>query len=189
MKKTLALLAVVTVGLVVGVVLYPWLQDERRRRLIHEAVVNLRRLFDASVSYYDTDFYRDGDAVRVCQAQPHLPLRQAAAPGCETGAAAVAHMFPGSAALSPPQIPCGEAVVAPPGTWDHPTWQALNFRPTEPLRYSYQYDSWGTSRRATFVASAFADLDCDGAYATFVRVGTVDVHSTNRGFFVQDGLE
>ncbi len=74
--------------------------------------------------------------------------------------------FPDSAPLTPAEPPRGKKEADPPGTWDHPTWQALGFRPAAegaPHAYSFAYESNGT----VFVAKARGDLDGDGILSLF----------------------
>ncbi|MDX2053761.1 MAG: hypothetical protein SFV15_15270 [Polyangiaceae bacterium] len=87
--------------------------------------------------------------------------------------------YPESVPLTPAKVPRGEAVVDPPGTWDHPTWRRLNFGFSVPHSYSFSFESQspqvsgdGAAAQAprdyaTFVARAFGDLDGDGALSTF----------------------
>src|SRR5262245_58900550 len=66
--------------------------------------------------------------------------------------------FPDSAPLSPSVPARGRKDVDAPGTWDHPTWRALDFRASPegvPHAYSFAFESTG----ATFVARAHGDLD------------------------------
>ena len=114
-----------------------------------EATMNVRRLFDSSVSYYDSDHATAWGEI--------LPPQ-----------------FPASVPRTPAEVPCGVEVDANYDDWEHPTWEALNFSVRDRHRYSYQYDSEGTFIGATFTASAFGDLDCDGVYSTFVRTGIVE---------------
>lgn len=87
------------------------------------------------------------------------------------GASALAHAaahstFPASAPLTPPVVPRGQKEVDPPGTWDHPTWTALDFRASPesvPHAYAFSFESAGTA----FVAQARGDLDGDGILSTF----------------------
>lgn len=71
------------------------------------------------------------------------------------------------------------------------TWAGLSFAMSDSHRYSYQYDSSRTGDGATFTASAFGDLDCDGRFSTFVRFGAVvdgEVRPSN-GFYIQNEWE
>lgn len=77
--------------------------------------------------------------------------------------------FPPSVGLTPAEVPRGERVMDPPGTWDHLTWRALGFRIEKAHAFSFQFDSAivkGTDV-ARFSAKAFGDLDGDGQLSTF----------------------
>jgi hypothetical protein len=111
-----------------------------------EALRALRGMQDILRNYYERDHYLpDGTPIN------RLPV---------------------SAPLTPATVPCGEPTPVTAETWSHPTWRALRFDPTDPVRYSYQFDSYGTHIGATFTISAFGDIDCDGTYSTFQRMGT-----------------
>jgi hypothetical protein len=94
--------------------------------------------------------------------------------------------FPESAPRTPREVPCGP-VETPPEAWSHPTWQLFGFHEggmyivEEPHYYSYQFDSSGSGTAATFTASAFGDLDCDGNQATFMWRGRVRPDGTPEG--------
>jgi prepilin-type N-terminal cleavage/methylation domain-containing protein len=62
---------------------------------------------------------------------------------------------------------------------DGEVWAALEFSVDDPHYYSYQYEAvdpvkQGVRDKATFIARARGDLDCDGQYATFELHGVVD---------------
>ena len=73
-----------------------------------------------------------------------------------------------SAPLTPAAIPRGAIAVDPPGTWDHPTWQALGIAYEEPHWYSYRVDVDPDPATAIRVV-AMGDLDGDGVVSTFER--------------------
>lgn len=92
-------------------------------------------------------------------------------------AAAIEHAekhghLPESAPLTPETPPRGKKEVDPPGTWDAPTWQALEFRASPegvPHAYSFAFEAQPTG----FVAQARGDLDGDGVLSTFEVRGLV----------------
>jgi hypothetical protein len=110
--------------------------------------MNLRRLADSAVVYYESE--------RVTPNGTMLPPQ-----------------FPASVGRTPAEVPCDQTLPNP-DDWERPTWQALNFALSDPHRYSYQFDSAGTGDDAYFTAYAFGDLDCDGDLSTFERGGRVD---------------
>ncbi|MBN1947929.1 MAG: hypothetical protein JW797_19840 [Bradymonadales bacterium] len=132
-----------------------------------EAAMSLRRIYDSAISYYDSD-YADSTG--------NILPRQ----------------FPASTPLTPSRIPCGERAAPQPELWQHPTWQALGFSLADPHYYSYRFESSGVGPNATFTASAFGDLDCDGEFSTFMRVGEVTAGgwvSGGAGLYQMDELE
>jgi hypothetical protein len=102
--------------------------------------------------------------------------------------------FPPSAPLSPASVAKGAAAVDPPGTWDHPTWQELAFRPVpegHPHAFSFAFDSAEGVRTQTFQARAQADLDGDGVLSTFEIAGAADAEGAHvaPGMYVRSELE
>ena len=100
--------------------------------------------------------------------------------------------FPPSAPLTPASVPRGkpETDAEQPDPWQHPTWRALDFRPTAPgvaHWFAYQFDNPG----AAFVAQAHGDLDGDGTTSTFeVRGACKDgVAALAPGMYVEAELE
>lgn len=86
--------------------------------------------------------------------------------------------YPVSVGLTPAEVPSGEAVEDPPGTWDHPTWQALEFRIERPHYYSFAFESEAQTDGSRFTARAHGDLDGDGLYSTFKLNGQYLVGET-----------
>jgi hypothetical protein len=80
--------------------------------------------------------------------------------------------FPDSAPLTPATPPRGKKEADPPGTWDSPTWKALDFRAAPegiPHAYSFAFDS----SNGGFIARARGDLDGDGVLSTFEVRGSM----------------
>jgi|GEM_PF-2454205 len=128
-----------------------------RRAKTSEATMNLRRAFTASVSYYHEQ--------RADRTGAILPQQ-----------------FPKSVETPPHDVwhasVCanGESkkFVPDENTWKHSTWQALNFSVDDPFFYKYTYESEGTGTGARFTIRATGDLNCDGVYSTFERIGFID---------------
>lgn len=105
--------------------------------------------------------------------------------------AELAQRFPDTAPLTPSVPPRGKKEADPPGTWDHPTWKVLAFRPAAegvPHAYSFALDSSGT----TFTARARGDLDGDGVLSTFEVRGVArpgDPARLEPGMYVEAELE
>ncbi len=146
-------LALIGVGAAVAI---PAFVNYRKRARVSEAAQNIRMLYDASVSYFNTEAARrDGTA---------LPRQ-----------------FPVSATLTPgnpTKLMCknGKPVKYVPTakTWSQDTWHTFNFSIDEPFYYAYEYVSKGTEAGSAFTVRAIGDLDCDGILSTFERVGTAD---------------
>jgi len=65
-----------------------------------------------------------------------------------------------------------------PEAWTGATWSALSFQIYDSHYFKYCFDSSGVLAKARFTASAHADLDCDGTWSTFQRLGFGDPQST-----------
>ncbi len=130
-----------------------------------EATMNIRRVFDGSAIYF---------AMQPDPATATFPPSVGPTP-----------------AIVPGATPCDTRMAPDPTLWQHPTWQALSFEVNDPHYYVYQYDSQGVGEDASFTASAFGDLDCDGVYSTFVRFGEVlnGEVAGSAGLYIQSELE
>lgn len=171
---TLMELMVVTaiIGVLAVVVIPAVMRYIRRSRTI-EATLNLRKLYDATVSYYLTE-HTDSDG-RI-----------------------VARQFPSAQGFTPLLGACCAQVgqkCAPQGdpAFSLPTWQALNFSIDDPFYYSYQTSgAGGATPGDRYDLDASGDLNCDGVYSLFRRGVTVDVGfalAGGSGFYVVNELE
>jgi hypothetical protein len=75
--------------------------------------------------------------------------------------------YPPTVELTPREVPRGEPVTDPEGTWDNPTWRLLSFGWTVPHCYSFAFESNNRKGFAEFRASAHGDLDGDGVQSSF----------------------
>jgi type IV pilus assembly protein PilA len=147
------MIVVAIIGILAAVAIPAFLKYIRRSKT-SEATMNLRKLFDSSVSYYDSEFAnRDGSI---------LPKQ-----------------FPGSGGPTPAANACcggagGKCAPNPAGFAAVASWNALNFSIDDPHYYWYTYTSAGTDTGSQFTASANGNLNCDATYSTFERIGTVD---------------
>jgi type II secretory pathway pseudopilin PulG len=109
----------------------------------------------------------------------------------------VAQGFPASAPMNPPVPPRGHCEADPPGTWEQPTWIALDFRPAPPGTphcYAFGFDSTLSATRSLFRADAHGDLDGDGIVSTFEVTGHYvegdpEGPTLDRGVFVDSEVE
>ena len=98
-----------------------------------------------------------------------------------------AESFPGNAPLSPPVVPRGTLEIDPPGTWDAPTWKALDFHPVGegvPHAFAFGYETTPGVGVIRFTAHAHGDLDGDGQTSTFEIRG----HADASGAVVEPGM-
>jgi type IV pilus assembly protein PilA len=148
------MIVVAIIGILASIAIPAFMKYVRRSKT-SEASMNLRRLFDSSVVYYDAEYVTSAGVFLPKQ----FPDPIGPTPGvgsCCSGAAG-GGKCPGNASL-----------------WEAaPSWNALHFAITDPHYYWYTYASSGTDTSSKFTASANGDLDCDGLYSTYERVGTV----------------
>lgn len=137
----------------------PALLEAINQAKTHEARINMRRLYEASVAYYHQDRVGPDGTPLLRAFPPSVPLTPAA-DRCATG----------DHAYAPDAAP-----------WQHRGWRALNFSVDDPHYYRYEFISSGTGRDAMFTARAVGDLDCDGVYSTFERTGTIDAEDNVTG--------
>jgi len=165
------LMIVVAIIGILAAVAIPAFMKYIRRSKTSEATMNLRKLFDSSVSYFE-----DEHASR-------------------TGAI-LAKQFPTNQGQTPAADSCcgqsGDKCSAVPTQWQTTSWSALNFSVNDPHYYWYQYISSGLEDASKFTARANGNLNCDTSYSTFERVGSVDQLnnvSGGPGLFKKHGLE
>ena len=80
--------------------------------------------------------------------------------------------YPASIGLTPASVPRGTRVKDPPGTWDKPTWRALDFSFKHAHSYSFKFESHDAPGSASYRAVAHGDLDGDGVLSTFEISGS-----------------
>jgi len=157
------MIVVAIIGILAAVAVPAFMKYVRRSKTI-EATMNIRKLYDSSVSYYESEHAAvNGDV---------LPRQ-----------------FPASIGWTPngPGICCGDVgQKCQPGKyaaqWVNGSWTALNFAVDDPFYYSYQYDSAGVDTNSAFSASASGDLNCDGkVFSLFTRVGNIQNNNVTGG--------
>jgi type IV pilus assembly protein PilA len=144
------MIVVAILGILAAVAIPAFLKYIKRSKTA-EATMNVRKLFDASVTYFASEH-------------------------AGTGGGILAATFPDTAGPLPLLTAIGDVkVTTAPSSWDGvPTWNALQFSVADPSYYAYQYNSNGsTTNQAKFTATAFGNLDGDGEFATFTRVASV----------------
>jgi hypothetical protein len=99
--------------------------------------------------------------------------------------------FPSDAPLTPSEVPRGVRVSDPDGTWEHPTWRALEFGFDYPHAFSFAFASTQNAASSTFRATACGDLDGDGVRSTFEVQGERDAEGARLvpGMYVESEVE
>jgi type IV pilus assembly protein PilA len=174
-RKGFTLIELMIVVAIIGIlaaVAIPAFMKYIRRSKTSEATMNIRKIYDSSVSYFQEEHAARTGTVLARQ----FPLTQAPTPvlgsACDAGS-------------SRKYTPAAN-------DWNSATWQGLNFAVDDPLYYSYSYDSIATGAASKFTARAQGDLNCDGTYSTFERIGEVDAENNvtgGAGLFTKDELE
>jgi type IV pilus assembly protein PilA len=147
------MIVVAIIGILAAVAIPAFMKYIRRSKTV-EATMNIRKLFDSSVSYFESE-HSD-----------------------KTGAI-IARQFPTSVALSPTTGKCctnkGGKCAPATGNFQDAAggWSALNFSVDDPFYFQYEYDSSSTDTGSKFEAYAYGDLDCDGLYSTYMRNGSI----------------
>ncbi|MGZ3406419.1 MAG: pilin [Polyangia bacterium] len=147
------MIVVAIIGILAAVAIPAFLKYIRRSKTI-EATMNIRKLFDASVAYFEAEH-------------------------ADSSGGTLPKQFPASVGMTPgnPNTSCcgktGDRCVPSPTNFTTATWAALTFSISDPFFYAYQYDSAGTETSSNFQAWAFGDLDCDKILSTYGRSGSV----------------
>jgi type IV pilus assembly protein PilA len=144
------MIVVAIIGILAAVAIPAFMKYIRRSKTV-EATMNIRKLFDSSVAYFEAEHATSAGVV--------LPKQ-----------------FPASNAATPAVSPCGlpgDKYVPAPTNFSTQTWSALNFSVDDPFYFEYKYDSGGTEVNATFQAWAYGDLDCDTILSTYQRSGSI----------------
>jgi peptidoglycan hydrolase-like protein with peptidoglycan-binding domain len=115
-------------------------------------------------------FLRDLHASRSAEAIDSLADISARAVAFSEGRD-LAGSFPPPSPLTPAEVPRRKPSVDPPGTWDTPTWTALQFGFTTAHSYAFAFDVASDPTRIWFQARAHGDLNGDGVTSTFLVEG------------------
>jgi prepilin-type N-terminal cleavage/methylation domain-containing protein len=145
------MIVVCIIGVLAAIAIPSFMKYIRQSRST-EASLNIRKMYDSSVNYFMVEHSDRTGAVIPRQ----FPNAQNPTPGLGTCCASV-----------------GGKCAPSPGIWDTPTWASINFSVDDPFYYSYTYASTGSDSASAFTARAQGDLDCDGIYSTFERVGSI----------------
>ena len=145
------MIVVAIIGILAAVAIPAFMKYIRRSKTT-EAAMNVRKLYDSSVAYFESEH-------------------------TDSSGTTLSKQFPTAAGPAPTATCCGQpgGKCKPDNTlWTASTWASLNFSVDDPFYYQYQYLSGGTDTASTFKADAYGDLNCDTILSTFERLGSVD---------------
>ncbi|MDB4970593.1 MAG: fimbiral protein PilA [Myxococcales bacterium] len=148
------MIVVAIIGILASVAIPSLIKYIRRSKTI-EATMNLRKIYDSSVAYYEAD-HADKSGVAILK---QFPTNAGPSPGATATAACCGQS--------------GDRCVPAPTNFASDSWTVLHFSVDDPFFFVYQYSTSGTDTSATFGAWAFGDLDCDSIQSTFERSGSV----------------
>ena len=143
------MIVVAILGILAAVAIPAFLKYIKRSKTT-EATMNVRKLYDSSVTYFAGEHTSPAGA--IIQAQ-----------------------FSATTATLPTLATIGDVKVTTlPSSWDaDDTWNSLQFSVSDPSYFAYQYDTAGVTNDSKFTATAFGNLDGDAIFSTFTRVGSV----------------
>ena len=147
---------VAIIGILAAVAIPAFMKYVRRSKTT-EATMNIRKIWDSAVAYYESEHAASDGSI-------------------------LAKQFPDGMEGSTPVLKCcinpGEKCAPNPSIWNVPSWAALNFSVDDPHYYQYTYGLddalvGPSGVRTGFIAMAVGDLDCDDTFSTFMRHGKV----------------
>jgi type IV pilus assembly protein PilA len=143
------MIVVAILGILAAVAIPAFLKYIKRSKTT-EATMNVRKLYDSSVTYFSAEHTSASGSIISAQ-------------------------FSATTGPLPLTTAIGDVkITTAPSTWDaDATWNSLQFSVSDPSYFAYQYDSAGTTNDAKFTATAFGNLDGDAVFSTFTRVGAV----------------
>jgi type IV pilus assembly protein PilA len=148
------MIVVAIIGILASVAIPSLIKYIRRSKTI-EATMNLRKIYDSSVAYFESDHANASGNTLAKQ----FPTTAGPSPAATATAACCGQK--------------GDRCQPAPSNFTSDTWAVLHFSVDDPFYFVYQYTSSGSDANATFAAWAFGDLDCDSIQSTFERSGSV----------------
>jgi prepilin-type N-terminal cleavage/methylation domain-containing protein len=156
------MIVVAIIAILASVAVPAFIRYVRRSQTI-EPIMNLRKMYDASVAYFVAEH---SDAVGNT----------------------IAQQFPGSTGWTPAAPPAGTKMAPMPALWTTPEWQSLNFSVDDAIRYAYNNVSSGTDSSAKAAMMAEGDLNGNGVFSLFQRECIGVVNGSENGVQGSAGL-
>jgi type IV pilus assembly protein PilA len=148
------MIVVAIIGILAAVAIPSLIKYIRRSKTI-EATMNLRKIYDSSVAYFEAEHADKTGSTLTKQ----FPTTAGPSPGATATATCCGQN--------------GDRCVPAPTNFTADTWTVLHFSVDDPFYYVYQYTTSGSDTSAVFGAWAFGDLDCDSIQSTYERSGSV----------------
>jgi type IV pilus assembly protein PilA len=170
------MIVVAIIGILAAVAIPAFMKYIRRSKTT-EATMNIRKMYDSSVTYFE-DEHSKRDGTKLAR---QFPITKGPTPGKPSEKMCVSKS--------------SEKYVPTAADWADPTWNALNFAIDDPFYFAYTYKSTGddtTGPGSAFTARAEADLDCNGTASLFERVANVDTNNNvvgGAGLYIYNELE
>ena len=153
------MIVVAIIGILAAVAIPAFMKYIRRSKTT-EAGMNIAKMHQSAVAYFDAE---------------HADITQTT----------IVRQFPDPDGPTPAKGSCcgqtGDKCAPVPASWQTATWTALNFSVDDPHYFSYEFESSGSEQNSVFKAWAYGDLDCDGTYSTFMRGGKIDAERNVTG--------
>lgn len=199
------LMIVVAILGILAAIAVPALTKYIRRAKTSESRVQIAKLFDATVTFFNEEHVGRGSVALIgaggglSAVAPHRCPHQS---GQTTGATQAeltpalgvdCNLGPGGRCV--PAVGAGGAGYYEMTLWtDNPVWNSLNFQMEQAHYFHYNFQASNAASgygECQFTAQAFADLDNDGIYSTFERAGAADRNGVNAaaGLYIDQDIE
>ena len=157
------MIVVAIIGILAAVAIPAFLKYVRTSKTV-EASVNIRKLYDGEVAYFNEEHVTSLGSV-------------------------ISKQFI-TATIQPLTAPVINKAT---GVWSDANWTALKFGADSPVQYSYAAVQSGLGTASSFTVNAYGDLDGDAATSLFQRLGSVDATTGDvtgsAGIFIQNEME
>jgi type IV pilus assembly protein PilA len=169
------LMIVVAILGILAAVAIPAFINYMRRAKTSEATLNIDRIFEGGIAYFEAEHVQRGVSGTILQ-----------------------HCLPSSETWTPAAPASAEKYNAATVVteWDTPTWKALDFAMGDNFYYQYEFVTDVSGQPASagnyFYASSQGDLDGDGSPSLFERMAEVTDEGTiqgSAGVYKRDPLE